>query len=160
RGSLAGWLHAVARHAAQRARADAARRRRRLERLPREQTPDPTAEVGRRDLRAVLDAELSRLPYKNRTPVRVCYLAGLTGAEAARQVGCPPGTVKSRLARARTLLRTALTRRGITLFAAGLAAHLGESAAPAVPPSLLQSTARTGLLARAGTSVVLAEGVL
>jgi DNA-directed RNA polymerase specialized sigma24 family protein len=38
----------------------------------------------------------------------LCYLQGQTNEEAARQLGCAPGTVFSRLARARDRLRSRL----------------------------------------------------
>src|SRR5262249_8198108 len=50
-------------------------------------------------------------------PMRVafvlCHLEGRTAAEAALQVGCPEGTILSRLSRARQRLRARLTRRGL-----------------------------------------------
>ena len=42
----------------------------------------------------------------------LCYLEGLTHAEAAHQLGWPVGTVESRLARARERLKERLTARG------------------------------------------------
>jgi len=38
---------------------------------------------------------------KFRAPFVLCHLEGLTNEEAARQLGCPKGTILSRLARAR-----------------------------------------------------------
>src|SRR6266545_958150 len=115
RCSLAGWLYTVAYHVALRARADAARRRRKeaavLPPIPTEPQPD----LAWRELQPVLDEELDRLPEHWRAPVVLCYLEGRTNEEAGRLLGWPVGTVKSRLARARDLLRTRLARRGITL---------------------------------------------
>src|SRR5262245_17756668 len=63
RGALGAWLHEVAYHAALRARA-VAHRRRRLERQAESMPPtDPAAEAARRELGAVLDAEVHRLPH-------------------------------------------------------------------------------------------------
>ena len=50
---------------------------------------------------ALLDEEVNRLPARYRLPVIGCYLEGKTNAEVARELGCPAGTVFSRLARAR-----------------------------------------------------------
>src|SRR5262249_31616689 len=114
---LGNWLYGVAYRTAARARAEATRRRFRevplIDRdLPaKESTPDGVW----RDLRPVLDEEINRLPDKYRAPFVLCYLEGKTNEEAARQLGCPLGTVLSRLARARERLRLRLTSRGLTL---------------------------------------------
>src|SRR5262249_20670857 len=60
RESLAGWLHGVAYRLAQRARADAVRRRQRESRAPARVHEDPFAASDLADLRLVLDEELSR----------------------------------------------------------------------------------------------------
>ena len=61
----------------------------------------------------VIHEEVDRLPEKYRAPVVLCYLEGQTYEQAARQIGCPVGTVRVRLSRARERLRTRLTRRGL-----------------------------------------------
>ena len=86
-----------------------------------------------RDLRPVLDEEIDRLPEKYRVPFVLCYLEGHTNEEAAEQLGCPKGTILSRLARGRERLRSRLSRRGLALSAAGLTAWGAETAAAAVP---------------------------
>jgi Sigma-70, region 4 len=60
----------------------------------------------------------------------------MTHAEAARHLGCPPGTVATRLSRARDQLRARLVRRGVTLSAGVLAAALIGGAEASVPPAL------------------------
>src|SRR5262245_12953330 len=136
RRSLAGWLYTVAYHIALRARTDAERRRRTEAAAggPHTQGPaEPQAEWRWRELRPVLDEELDRLPEQCRAPVVLCYLEGRTNEEAGRLLGWPVGTVKSRLARARDLLRTRLARRGVTLgvpLSAGLfTGSLGQAVA-------------------------------
>jgi RND family efflux transporter MFP subunit len=118
----------------------------------------------------VLDEELNRLPERLRLPLVLCYLEGKTNEEAARQLGCPPGTIFSRLARGRELLRHRLTCRGLVLSTAGLTILLSNNVASAAASALLISpTFKAALLfasARiaAGTAsarvVELAEGVL
>jgi hypothetical protein len=84
-----------------------------------------------------LDQELSRLPAKYRAPLVLCYLRGQTHDQAATALQCPVGTVRSRMARGRDLLRRRLTRRGCApsaaLFGAGLdvPAHLLTEVVPA-----------------------------
>ena len=81
--------------------------------------------------------EIARLPSAFRSPVVLCYFEGLSLDEAARRLGCPAGTVHSRLDRARNKLRRGLIRRGIVLSGATLAGILESKAAWAsISPSL------------------------
>jgi len=145
--SISSWLYEVAYRVAMRARRDAARRRQREREVTAMQPVNAQPDADSGELRAVLDDELTRLPEKFRAPLVLCYLQGKTNDEAARQLGWPKGTVASRLARARDLLRGRLTRRGLTLSAAALATALADSAAPAaMPTGLVQSTIKTAAL--------------
>jgi RNA polymerase sigma factor (sigma-70 family) len=149
RQSVGSWLYGVAYRVAVRARADRARRRAVEGQVLPRPGADELHEAEDSDLRAVLDEEVRRLPERCRLPFILCYLEGKTNAEAAGLLGCPKGTVLSRLAHARGLLRTRLARRGIGLAAALAAGHGITSAA--VPASLVRATARAaGLLARHG----------
>jgi RNA polymerase sigma factor (sigma-70 family) len=129
-GAVAPWLYRVALRAALRARATAAKRAARP--LPADL---PAPDAGGRaedDWRPILDEEINRLPERYRGPVVLCHLQGHTLAEAARQLGCPRGTVAVRLVRARQRLRARLARRGVALaavLATVLAAESGVSAA-------------------------------
>lgn len=129
--SVSGWLTAVAHRLAMHARSGAARQRVQEisisvlagkandidGRLPEKYHPlsDPSPEIERRDLRRLLDDELSNLPEKYRAPVVLCYLEGWTHEEAAQQLGWPTGSMSRRLDRARALLRRRLARRGLAL---------------------------------------------
>ena len=165
---LGNWLYGVARRVASKARAAAARRRAEEKGAPEDHAVDPTPDVVWRDLRPVLDEEVGRLPEKFRVPFVLCHLEGLTNDEAARRLGCPKGTILSRLARARERLRDRLTRRGIGVPTALFAAALAEDAAAAVPAALVAATVRLGLAFAPGCvaatiptpATTLAEGVI
>jgi RNA polymerase sigma factor (sigma-70 family) len=166
REALACWLYQTAHRAALRVRAGAARRReQQAEDLGALKGPD---ELARRELRAVLDEEIARLPGKYRTVVILCYLAGLTTEEAARQLGCPRGTINSRLASARTRLRERLAGRDLALPPESMVLVLLNGAAGG-PPMLVSSTVRAATLVAAGQAIggavapgvaALTEGVL
>ena len=97
----------------------------------------PASDAARRDAWAVLHEEVNRLPEKYRAPIVLCYLEGLSHELAAHQLGWPSGTVSVRLMRARGILRSRLTRRGLAPSAGLLAATLAAEAAPAVVPAAL-----------------------
>ena len=98
-GSLGPWLYAVAGRVAARARAN------RRKRCAREFSTGEMPETGCSstddafERSAVLHDELGRLPERLRAPLVLCYLEGLTHDLAARQLDCPVGTLRSRLAR-------------------------------------------------------------
>jgi len=161
--ALGGWLARVACRLAVTARAAAARRRDH-ERQAHAMKPPAATAASWDDLQPVLDEEVDRLPRKYRLPVVLCYLEGRSHDEAARQLGWPKGTVAGRLARARALLHQRLSRRGVTLSAAGLATLLAAPlATAAVPASLFNATLHTALadsathLAAASHAAALAE---
>jgi RNA polymerase sigma factor (sigma-70 family) len=108
-----------------------------------------TDDVARRDLQRVIAEEVDRLPEKYRLPVVLCYLSGKTTEEAARRLGCPRGTILSRLATARKRLHGRLTRRGVGLTAIALAAAL-EQKAVAAPAVLVSLTVRAAAWLAAG----------
>jgi RNA polymerase sigma-70 factor (ECF subfamily) len=60
------------------------------------------------DLQQDLAAALEHLPGPERSAVHLCYAEGLTHEEAARVLGCPLGTVKTLVLRAKAKLRDAL----------------------------------------------------
>jgi WD40 repeat protein len=140
--SVGSWLHGVALRVASRARVDNARRRAREGRIESRPPADPLADVAWRELCTALDNELRLLPERYRAPFVLCCLEGLTKAEAATQLGVKIGTVSSRLARAREMLRARLVRRGLLPAAGSFTALLPEGTlAASVPAALASSTA-------------------
>jgi RNA polymerase sigma factor (sigma-70 family) len=165
RATVSGWLHQVAHRVALRARAA----RRPVEPLLDADFAVPDGEDGMLwcDLRPVLDEEVQRLPPKYRNAVVLFYLSGHTTEEAARQLGCPRGTVLSRLAWARERLRKRLIQRGVAFSAGALTASLmHESASASAPASVIDSTVRgatalaSGKAAVSAPAAILMEGVL
>ncbi len=145
-GSLGPWLYTVAGRVAARARAD--RRKRWHREGANSQQPEPSecTPNDRFEIPQIIHDELGRLPERLRAPVVLCYLEGLTHDLAARQLDCPVGTVRSRLARGRSLLHQRMTRRGLTLSAAALGGILESNARAAfgsgLPGPLIASISR------------------
>jgi RNA polymerase sigma factor (sigma-70 family) len=106
-----------------------------------------TEEVLWNDLRPVLDEEVVRLPPRYRDVFVLCQLQGKSNNEAARELGCPLGTVVSRLSRARNRLRDRLTQRGVTVSVGALTAMLAPQAGAAPPPLLVGAALRHALAA-------------
>jgi RNA polymerase sigma factor (sigma-70 family) len=149
--SVASWLHGVAYRIAVRAKVANSRRQSIERQAVRKPPADALSDVVLAELRLVLDEEVRRLPERYRAPFILCYMQGKTNAEAARLLGCPPGTVMSRLASARERLRTRFVRRGLGLSAAVAATRLSRNAvSAAVTARLADSTLRAALLVAHG----------
>jgi RNA polymerase sigma factor (sigma-70 family) len=148
--SLSSWLYRVAYRTAMKAKRSAARRRHH-EGNVRSLTPTPAPSPTWDDVQSTLDEEIQRLPEAFRAAFVLCIMEGKTGPEAAALLGCKPGTVSSRLARARQQLQRRLARRGIKLGAVLASLSVAESAGRAsVPATLVRLAIRSGLSAAAG----------
>jgi RNA polymerase sigma factor (sigma-70 family) len=162
--SLGPWLYGVSRRVAARARATALRRRARETggvEVVAGPAPDPVDD----ERLAILDEEIGRLPERFRAAVILCDLEGLPHEAAARRLGCPVGTVESRLSRGRQRLRERLVRRGLAPAAAALWAEMAREGSAAVPAALLKHSAQfvAGSSAAGAVPVAittLAEGVI
>ncbi|MGP0062793.1 MAG: sigma-70 family RNA polymerase sigma factor [Isosphaeraceae bacterium] len=146
--SLGPWLHQVACRTASCLRASVIRRRRH-ERRRAERDSTQSVEIATprdSDRDTALHEEINRLPEKYRAPIVLCDLEGRSHREAARALGWPIGTVKSRQSQARGLLRDRLSRRGIGLSAVGAVVEsLRQSAAAAVAKELSRSTVNASM---------------
>jgi len=162
---LGAWLYGVACRIAARLRGQSARRRQReepgvdVDALPAD---DPAwSDVG-----PVVHEEVQRLPSHYRDAVVLCFLEGKSNEEAAQLLHRPVGTIKSRLTRARELLRSRLARCGLGVASAvalttALAATAQASAA--LTAATVQAAAQFtgGAAAPAATrAVVLAREIL
>jgi RNA polymerase sigma factor (sigma-70 family) len=155
RESVGGWLYRVACRVALRARSVVSRRAGRE--LPLDEPgppcpgPGPCGAAGERELNEALDEQLARLPARYREVFVLRCLAGKSAQESARELGCPVGTVESRLARARQRLREGLARRG----------YAPEGVLAFVPASWVASAVRAAAGGTVGArAAALAEGVL
>jgi polysaccharide export outer membrane protein len=166
--SIGGWLYGVACRVAARARVEAARRRaaerrgglRIVEAVENGQVVDH----GDGEFGLVVQEEVRRLPENYRAVVALCYWEGLTQEQAAAQLGCPLGTVRSRMARARKILHRRLTRRGAAPLAGIVAAALGGSSGQAaaiatarlrtaIPAQFVHSTVKAAVQVAGGRAL-------
>jgi RNA polymerase sigma factor (sigma-70 family) len=146
---LANWLYGVAYRTALHIRVQVARRCRLEREAATMSASGSEPESAWDDLRAILDEELQSLPEKYRAPLVLCYLEGLTNEQAARVLGWPAGSMSSRLARGREMLRDRL---------AGRQGSLHGMAFPAVLTQLLAPPTVPGPLADATVQAVLTTG--
>jgi RNA polymerase sigma factor (sigma-70 family) len=139
--SLAGWLHGVSYRIASTARRAAARRRKYESQSGPVQPPNPAWNTAWREVQAILDEEIDRLPEPYRQSFVLCCLENQSCAEVAQQFGQKEGTIWSRVARARQRLQRRLTRRGVSLASVLAAAELsGNTVLSAAPPALIAAT--------------------
>ncbi len=153
RDSIGSWLYGVAVRVAARVRVTAGRRRARQRcaedaaRKSALMSPPTCPERASENERAtIVHEEVSRLPERFRAPIVLCYLEGLTHDEAAKRLGWPVGTVRSRLARARATLGPRLARRDVVAsvavwpFIDCLAGNSATASTPITYSSVLSPT--------------------
>ena len=86
------------------------------------------------------------MPEKYRAPIVLCDLQGRTHQEAARCLGWPIGTVKSRQLRGRGLLRDRMARRGLAPAVTGIVVEsLRQTATAAIPGELARITVNASM---------------
>jgi RNA polymerase sigma factor (sigma-70 family) len=144
RESVGSWLYKVAYRVALRARAAAVAQPLSGTALPDRIAGNPVDDLSCQEMRAALVEEVARLPEKYRAAFVLCQLEGRTTESAARRLGCPRGTISTRLTRARELLRRRLARRGIDLSALAAAEPLAS-----LPAVLVETTIKAALFGTA-----------
>ena len=156
-GTLGGWLHRVAYRMAVRASIDTTRRRvheRQAAEVAAMSTAQNTSDDG---IQPALHEELARLPAKLRLPIVLCYLEGLTQAQAALELKCGEATVRRRLSGARDRLRIRLVRRGFAPAASAMVLSVAREAC-AVSPSCAQATLHAAVRIGAGEAIATVAG--
>jgi RNA polymerase sigma-70 factor, ECF subfamily len=111
-GSVRAWLFTVARNIV----IDDWRSRRVHGELSVADVPEPADPIDRTDqllLSWTVAEAVTRLSPEHRAVLRECYYRGLPVAEAARRLGIPEGTVKSRTHYALRALKLALEEMGV-----------------------------------------------
>jgi len=110
-GSVRAWLFTVARNIV----IDEARTKRARSEISMGELPEPARDDNSDELLTtwlVADA-VTRLSPEHRAVLQECYFNGRAVAEAARRLGIPEGTVKSRTHYALRALRLALEEMGV-----------------------------------------------
>jgi RNA polymerase sigma factor (sigma-70 family) len=158
--ALPAWLHRTACNLARTAVRARQRRHRAESTAVGRSAGDPLDELSSRELLAILDEELRRLPEMFRLPLVLCCLEGRSQEEAAVLLGWTRGSVKGRLERGRQRLKARLARRGLT-FAVAVGAGL-LTAPPSLAGVLRQATLRAALgsLPLSPRVAALADGTL
>jgi RNA polymerase sigma factor (sigma-70 family) len=156
--SVANWLYTTARRVAHNARITAERRARREAHAAVPEAVQPVDLMTGRELLALVDEELDRLPSRYREPLLLCYLQGLTRDEAAQRLGVPPTTLKSHLERGRKRLGHALTKRGCAL-GVGLLVLAATSPAGVSSPCLAEAVLAAAAGSPSAAVAALAKGV-
>ncbi len=156
--SVAGWLHTVSRRLsldAHRSRESRQRREAAAMNEPVNLTHDAISTGFRRELDAALDG----LPERYRHPLVLFHLEGASLDEVARRLDLQPSTLRTRLSRAREMLRSILVRRGVEV--ASVTALSGffaaEAKAAAFTPSLLSSVVATATGNGVGASTTILQ---
>ncbi len=147
--SLAAWLHGVAYRTSLKARTRLAIQREREHQIQQENVTEPAC-LEAAEVRHIVHEGLAGLSERYRSVLLLCDLQGFTQHRAAEALGLSHAALKKRLQRGRSMLRVALTRRG--LAPATTLAMLPIAVPPALAAST--STAAVAFAAHPGTALV------
>jgi RNA polymerase sigma factor (sigma-70 family) len=143
RNTLSNWLYGISLRVAQRARANTARRRAHEHQDADVLSMAQSTESHQTDHETfpILDEEIRRLPEKQQAAIVLCLVQGKTHEVAAAELGCPLGTIKSRVASGRAKLASRLSRRGLAPTVALATASPSENLlASSIPQELTRQT--------------------
>ncbi|MEO0681131.1 MAG: sigma-70 family RNA polymerase sigma factor, partial [Pseudomonadota bacterium] len=107
RASLGTWLTSILVNLHRSEKRRAAVRRRWLERQPRDEPAEPARQEQRLEVAQTLEA-LDGLSEDQRAAIAMISVGGASYAEAAEALGVPLGTLMSRIARGRAMMRRRL----------------------------------------------------
>lgn len=160
RRMLAGWLHGVAVNVSIKLRAKVMRRATRERASESLDVPNRISEIVPADDLKRLDEAIAKLPSFLRDPLILCELEGRTRNEVAKTLNIPPGTVASRVARAKQRLAKSI---GIPALTASVWNGWSEPARASM--NLIANTAEAAVrfstaAPAAATATVLAREVL
>lgn len=153
RTSVASYMHTTAARRALNLIRDRSLRKTREREVAEERerlaapSADAMAERSWAELAPEIDAAIEALPEKFRVPVILCYLRGLTPADAAVELGLRKAVVDGRLKVAIRLLRHTLSTASAVVPVGIIVAGLRQASAAPVPSTL---TANAGRMAIAG----------
>ena len=105
-------------------------------------TQDRASEANLQELLSRLARAVEELPRSSRVPVLLHYYEGMRYEEIAEVLGCPAGTVASRLNAARKRLEKILRRSGADLAAIAAMPLLARTVRPRAPSVLIRSLRR------------------
>lgn len=142
--SVAGWLHTVSRRLALDAHRSRESRQRR-EATAMNEPVNLTRDAISTGFRRELDAALDGLPERYRHPLVLFHLEGASLDEVAHRLDLQPSTLRTRLSRAREMLRNILVRRGVEVASVAVLSSFltAEAKAAAFTPGLLSTVVST-----------------
>ena len=161
REAIGGWLFGIAQGGRAGRMARPRRRRRHLQGLAESRSvshadvENGAANSAGADYSPLIN-EIDRLPEQLRSPVVLHYFEGLSTEATAQRLGCPRGTVLSRLSRARGRIKDRLEKQGVSFSAIIPASEVLNRWLPPmpVPAGLSQATVRAaGALGLAGAAI-------
>ncbi len=164
RADIVGWLYTTTHHSAS-AAVRTERRRRAREQAAFTMQEEPTRpEVDWSRLQPVLDEEVCRLAPADRDAVLQRFFQGKSHREIGESLGLSEDLARKRIERAMEKLRTAFSRRGLTISSALLAESISLNSVQAAPAGLaadlasvsLTTVGQAGLASSVGTALFIA----